>query len=178
MKNKLSNISKKSKMIAATAFVLGLTAVSGGLAYAADTSVTTSSNNPMDSLVSAIATKFNLNSADVEVVVKNVMESERSVKEAQAKTNQATRLTQAVTDGKITQAQAGLITAKMSEMQASREANKDANQNLTQEERQTMMKAEKESIKEWATSNNIPMNFLQSGDHRGPRGGFGAPNPQ
>lgn len=170
MKNKLSHVSKKSRMIAATAFVLGLAVVGGNFAYA-DTLSAIDKNNPMSSLVSAIATKFNLNSAEVQTVVDDVMKAERTGHMAEMQANQATRLTQAVTDGKITQVQANLITAKVAEMKASMEANRTANQNLTEEERKTKMQAEQASLKAWATANNIPMNFLSQFGGRG-HGGF------
>ncbi len=163
MKNKLSNISKKSKMIAATAFVLGMVSI-GGVACI-NTTLAAEKPNQMSSLISVIAERFNLNSSEVEAVVNEVMQSERFAREAQGKVDQAEKLSQAVTDGKITQAQADLITNKLSEL-------KEANKNLTREERQL----EQESLKEWATSNNIPMNFLQCGGQRGPGENEKAPN--
>jgi len=164
MKNKISNISKKSKMIAVTAFVLGLAIMGQATYVSANTNPTMNQNNPMSSLVSAIATNFNLNTSDVQTIVDEVMQSERSAREAQGKVDQAEKLAQAVIDGKITQTQADLITSKLSEMKTSIDSDKD----LTQEERQL----QQESLKEWATSNNIPMNFLQCGgnDHEGQRG--------
>jgi len=170
MKNKLSHISKKSRMIAATAFVLGIVAMDGSFAYA-DTTQTIEKNRPMDSIVNAIATKFNLNSSEVQTVVSTVMESERSARETQGKVDQATRIAEAVIDGKITQTQADLISSKLSELKTSREVNQEADKNLTQEERQAKMKEERENTKEWATNNNIPMNFLQPRENR--KAGFG-----
>lgn len=153
-------------MIAATAFVLGLAVVGGNFAYA-NTVSTGDKHNPMSSLVSAIAIKFNLNSADVQAVVDDVMKTEQATHMADMQANQATRLAKAVTDGKLTQAQANLITTKLSEMKASMEANQTANQNLTQAERKAKMQAEQASLKEWATANNIPMNFLSQFGGRG-----------
>ncbi len=170
-------------MIAATAFALGLAVVGGNFAYA-NTVSTGDKHNPMSSLVSAIATKFNLNSAEVQTVVDDVMKTERTTHRLQMQTNQATRLAKAVTDGKLTQAQATLITAKVAEMKASMEANRTANENLTQAERKTKMEAEQASLKAWATANNIPMNFLSQfggkghggfDGHRGPGGNGDAP---
>lgn len=169
-------------MIAATAFVLGLAFVGGNLAYA-DVVSAKDAPSPMSSLVSAIATKFNLNSADVQAVVDDVMKAERASHMAKMQENQATRLAKAVTDGKLTQVQANLITAKLSEIKASMEANRIANQNLTEAERKTKMQAEHESLKAWATANNIPMNFLSQFGGRGhgfdggkgPHGNGGSP---
>lgn len=157
-------------MIAATAFVLGLAAVGGSFVYA-DTSSTTAKNNPMNSLVSAIATKFNLNSSDVQTVVNDVMKTERSTRETQEKVDQATKLAKAVTDGKLTQTQVDLISVKLSEMETEREANRELDKDLTKEERKIKMETERETIKEWATSNNIPVNFLQLGEDGRQNGG-------
>jgi hypothetical protein len=124
----------------------------------------------MSAIVNAISTNFNLNSSDVQTVINDVMESQRSNHVEQEKVDQTARLNQAVIDGKITQTQADLISTKLSEMKTIRESNQDTNQILTQEERQNKMQAEKESLEEWATENDIPMNFFQPREngHEGP----------
>ena len=89
------------------------------------------------------------------------------------------RLTQAVTDGKLTQAQADLITSKMTELQASMEAERATLQSLTPEQMKTKMEAKKAELSAWATANNIPEEFLRFagkgekvfGGHKG-MGGF------
>ena len=68
----------------------------------------------------------------------------------QGELHQEERLAQAVEDGKITQAQADLVTAKMSQM-------KD-DKNLTEEEK----KEKQESFKTWLEENNISMEFFQN----------------
>jgi len=93
MKNKLSNISKKLKMIATTAFVLGIVAI-GGATYT-NTTLATEEGSRMSSLVSVIAEKFNLNASEVEIVVNSVLESERSLRGEQGKLHQEERLNQA-----------------------------------------------------------------------------------
>lgn len=160
MKNKLSHISKKSKMIAATAFVLGLVAVGGGVANA-DTAPNVK-NNPMSSVVNAIATKFNLNSTEVQAVVDDVMKTEHAKMEATQKQERVTRLAAAVTAGTITQAQADLIVAKAAEIKAEREADRATNQTLTDTERQAKMQTERTELKDWATANKIPEQFLRA----------------
>ncbi len=161
---------KTSTMLAAVAITLGLAAGSVGVAYAASNNQT---NNPMNNLVSAIATKFNLNQADVQ----QVFDEQHSQMEAQFQQGYKDRLTQAVTDGKLTQEQADKITAKAQELKTQREASKDAFQNKTETERRAFMKEQMDSLKQWATDNNIPMEYMNPGfghGHRdGPGRGFG-----
>ena len=183
IKKNLSGISKKSKMIAATAFVLGLTVLGGGIA-SVSAAETTNARNPMSALVSAVASKFNLNAADVQTVVDEVMKTQHADMKAKSPVDFASRLEQAVTDGKLTQAQSDLITAKSAELKASMEADRIASKILTQEELKTKMEAKQASLKEWATANGIPEQYLRFvggggkgfGGPMGP-GGQGGPRP-
>ncbi len=160
IKKYLSGISRKSKMIAVTAFVLGLTVLGGGIA-SVSAAETTNAHNPMSAIVSAIASKFNLNAADVQTVVGEVMKTQHAEMGAKMQAGFASRLAKAVTDGKLTQIQADLITAKSAELKASMEADRTANQTLTQEERKAKMEAKQTSLKEWATANSIPEEYLK-----------------
>lgn len=91
-------------------------------------------------------------------------------------------LTQAVTDGKLTQAQADLITAKHAEIKTFL----DSLQGKTAAERTAALTAQVATWKAWASSNNIPDAFFRipeargemmkgpgpMGGQRGGRGGF------
>ena len=164
MKMNLTHISKKSKTIAATAFVLGVAAVSAGTfnastAYASTTNTMSPEANRtahITNLVNALAQKFNLNSTEVKTVVDTVMASEKASKQAERDKNLAERLAKAVSEGKITQAQSALITAKIQETKTFMESMK----NKTNAERKTAMAAYKTNIEAWATANNIPKEFL------------------
>ena len=145
-------------MIAATAFVLGLAAVGG---FVSADMATSGTHSPMSSLVTAISTKFGLNTADVQAVVDNVITTERSAMEAKQAQASLTRLRAAVTAGKLTQAQADLITAKVAELIAAQDASHTANATLTPAERQAKMQTEQVSLKAWATANNIPAEFMR-----------------
>ena len=138
--------------------------------------------SPMGNLVNALAQKFNLNVSDVQAVFdeqKAQMETEKEQKKYQGF---ADRLSQAVTDGKLTQEQADLITAKKAEIDAQRETQKTNMESMTQEERQTAIKEQMNYLKQWATDNNIPQEYLMfvefggRGGHGGP-GGPGSPTP-
>jgi uncharacterized membrane protein YwzB len=98
--------------------------------------------------------------------------------------NPRAKLDQAVKDGKITQAQEDLIIAKQAEVKAFRDGLKDK----TGADRQAAMKTETQSIKDWATANNIPEQYVifagrgrGMGDggmmHKG-KGGWATPSGQ
>jgi hypothetical protein len=123
--------------------------------------VTNNPNDPMSLLISTIAQKFNLNSSEVESVVKEVMAQEHKDMEAQRQKDFTDRITQAVTDGKLTQAQADLITAKQTETKTFMENLK----NTDEAARHTAMKSQMENFKQWAKDNNIPKEYFA---HKGP----------
>jgi len=170
-----------------------LCATIGGVVLA-DSTVT--KTNPMSGLVAVIAQKFNLNVSDVQAVFdeqKTKMGAERETNKAdmQAEMQQkfADELKQAVTDGKLTQAQADLILAKKAELDAQKPsinvAPKDRTQtSKTKEEmesemktRQAEMKAKQDALKQWATDNGIPEEYLRllGGECMGGHGGHGGP---
>lgn len=185
MKMNLTHISKKSKTIAATAFVLGVAAVGAGTFNASTAFADTTNNGTPEAnrtahitnLVNALAQKFNLNSTEVKTVVDTVMASEKAAKQAnhevRHETNLAERLAKAVTAGKITQAQSVLITAKIQEVKTFMESMK----NKTDAERKTAMTSYKANIEAWATANNIPKEFIHMGGMKQMKGkghgGFG-----
>jgi hypothetical protein len=157
--------SKKIKGVLATAFVLGVV-VLGAQSASADQIATTPTStttrlNPMTDIVSAIATKFNLNTADVQAVVDGVMKTQRDAMDAKMQTMQANRLSAAVTAGTLTQAQADLITAKSAELRASMTTEQTANKTLTPEQRKAQMTANKTALEQWATTNGIPQTDLK-----------------
>ncbi len=172
LKKNLSNISKKSKMIAATAFVLGATAISGG-AIARAEEVNTDFN-PMGELVSTIAEKFGLNKDEVQAVVDEAMESQRE--EMQAKHHEVleSRLEEAVSDGKLTQTQSDVILKKAEEWKDSMEDRRDEHKDLTLEERKEQMEKNRTELEKWAKDNDLTKDQLQYlGGGRGMKGGMG-----
>ncbi len=158
-------------------------------------------DNSMSNLITSIAQKFNLNEADVRAVFdqhREQMEARREQNREQMETKRQeqfeSRLSEAVAQGKLTQAQANAIAAKRAELQAqmktlrqSRQAEMDNMKNMTQEERKaameeqkTKIKAQISALKQWAADNGIPEEYLpmagmgfMSGGH-GCGGGFGA----
>lgn len=131
-------------------------------------SITTSS--PLSSLVEKIASKFNLNKEEVQAV----FEEDRTAREAnmQAKRKECldTRLTEAVKDGELTQAQKDLITTKLTEVQAKQlEISKITDTG----DRQAAQAQLKTDLAKWAADNDIDNRWLWFGEHGKPGMGRG-----
>ncbi len=145
----------KSFAIAAAALV-GAIAL-GTSVYAAQ--VPGTFQNRTSALVQAIASKFNLNTADVQKVFDDQRAQQQADMQAKNEQRFTDRLAQAVKDGKLTQAQSDLVTAKHQEVQTFMESLKDK----TVADRQAALKTEMDSLKQWATDNNIPEGYLPMG---------------
>lgn len=151
---------KKSMIAAAIVATLGMGAFGATSVFAA--SDTSAVQNPMQNLVTAIAEKFHLNTADVQAV----FDEQHAAMQEQHQENVADHLAKAVADGKLTQAQADAITANMATQKTFFESLKG----MTPEERQAALKANAESQQAWAKENGIPEAFAPGhGPHgRGP----------
>ncbi len=148
---------KMKLFLPVTALVL-----TGGLLIAnfnrvsAETSDTNS--NPFSSLAKQIAETFNLNQAEVETV----FTEHRNQRRAQMENGFTERLTQAVSEGKITEAQKQLILEKRQEFMTQREVG----QPLTEAERT----AHHEEMEAWAQQNGIDMDYVMMGGRGNGRG--------
>ncbi|MBL8122066.1 hypothetical protein JNM87_04940 [Candidatus Saccharibacteria bacterium] len=151
--------------VTASVAIAGLTGL--GLASAA-TQNSGSDTHPMSSLVSAIATKFNLKIADVQAV----FDEQRSQMEVKRTEEVKTELAQLVKDGKLTQTQADAITTKRAELQKQREANRASMGNKTDTDRHAVMESERTALDNWFSDNNISTDYryLVLGDGHGHRG--------
>jgi len=149
---------KKSLFAASAIAVLGL-----GVITTLHTSPTYAASNTTN-LVDRLVERFSLNRDDVQAV----FDEHRSGLMADHEQTMKDRLAQAVTDGKITQAQADLITARHAELKTFMESLKDK----TMAERQEAMKTKMDELKKWAEDNDIPLQYLHVG-MKGPRGKFG-----
>lgn len=159
------NRPNKSQIVGAIAIATGLALAGTGVIHAANTG-TAQTNNPMSGLVNAIAQKFNLNASDVQ----QVFDQQRVQMDAQRQQEFETRVAQGVKDGKITQDQADQIVAKAKELQAARQSEQANSANQTEADRDAARKAQMDSLKQWATQNNIPKEFMFFGGmgHGGP----------
>lgn len=158
--------SKKSLIVAGiVTSSMGLTALA--VPHMASAAESTDSNNKT-SIVDKIADKFNLNKDEVQ----QVFDQDRQAHEAEHKAHLEERLTQAVTDGKITADQKQAILTKIEEMQKQREANKDKFKSMSAEERKNAMEQKRADLEDWAKQNTIPLEYLLPA---GPGHGHGAP---
>jgi hypothetical protein len=135
-----------------------LTLASMGSVYA--NSISGQENRPMETVINAIAEKFNLNVNDVQ----KVFEENRSIMRAEKQKMFEEKIDQAVADGKITQEQANMIIEKKSELQAERQNL----QNGTPEENRELSKEHMDELKQWAEENNIPIQYLMFAGPKGP----------
>jgi len=161
------NKTKKSFMLAAGATAIGFTALGGATAiHAAGTAST--ATNPESTLVQMLATKFNLSDSAVQAVFDQEHQNEQATRAA----NEKTRLDADVTAGKITAAQETLILAKQAEEQTFMESLKDKSQT----DRQAAIKTEEANLTTWATTNNIPEQYVHLMGGPGGRGRPGGPD--
>ncbi|MCA9327912.1 hypothetical protein KDA14_05270 [Candidatus Saccharibacteria bacterium] len=163
---------KKTLVTAGVAAVVAATGVGGmGLAYADTSSSSTTSTNPMSSLVQAIADKFNLKTSDVQAV----FDEQHTEMEAQRTAEVKEELATLVKDGKLTQAQSDAILAKRTELQEKRDSNRSKMDSVTESERRAAMDAEKTALDTWFSDNNISTDYRYllmggPGGHGGPGG--------
>jgi hypothetical protein len=87
-------------------------------------------------------------------------EEERAAHMAEHKARMEARLTQAVTNGKITQAQKQAIIAKLAEEAAQREADKAEFQSMTPEQRRAAHEAHRAELKAWAAEQGIDLALI------------------
>lgn len=111
-----------TKQTLAIVLALGVIASVG---YFGVNQVSAYDNNPMhQSLISKIAQKFNLKEADVEAVFEAVRDESASWRSDEMKQERQEKLSQAVKDGVITEAQKEALLAKMEEHIGERQANR------------------------------------------------------
>ncbi|HSX17186.1 MAG TPA: hypothetical protein VLH86_03740 [Patescibacteria group bacterium] len=153
--------SKKPLIMAGVGAVVGLAAFAG----VASAQTPTITDNGQQTLVDKIATRFNLNKSDVQAV----FDEDRTAHQAEMKQRMDDRLTQAVKDGKITEAQKTLIENKQQELQTYIESIKDK----TPAERKTLMRAKLTEVEQWAKDNGLTDYFHAfAGGPGGHKGGM------
>lgn len=107
-----------NKKVLASILTLGVIISVG---YFSSNYVLASDNMPHDQLITRIAQKFNLKESDVEAVF-TAVHDERM---AEMEKNREDKLSQAVSDGVITEAQKTAILAKIKEHQGERQQNRE-----------------------------------------------------
>ncbi|MCC2631884.1 MAG: hypothetical protein K0S20_583 [Patescibacteria group bacterium] len=125
-----------------------------------------SSDNPKNSLIAALATKFNINQSEVEQVFAEHRQEMEAVKTKKVEE----RLDQAVADGDLTAAQKELIIAKQGEIKEKMNAAMEAKAEGTSPKE--AMKEVRTELEAWATENGIDTKWIMPmGGHRGGPGG-------
>ena len=143
---------------------LTTTVVGGGLF---GVSAMAATNNTDDTLAGRIATKFNLNKDDVQKVVTDYRSEQRTAHQADHHKKLEERLTQAVKDGKITEAQKTKILDYLKSQQSFFDSLKDK----SEADRKTAMEAHRSEVKKWAADNGIDEQYvLGMGPGRGHMG--------
>ena len=168
----MKNVKKGLLAAAAIATVGSIGVVGVGATHAATN--TNASNDPMSGLVDKLVNKFKLNKSDVQ----KVFEENRAEMEAKHEVQVSERLQKLVDAGTITSDQKAKIEAKLKELKAERESNRDAMKDLSDSERKAKMDTKKTELENWAKENGIDLAKLQGVFHgpgmghmeRGPNG--------
>lgn len=158
---------KKSLIVAGTVSAIGLASLAGaGFAYAAS-----DQTNPQDGLVSAIASKFNLDKADVQ----KVFDEQHAAMDEEREREVKDELALLVKDGKLTQAQSDAITVKRAALHEQREAIRTSDQSKSHDEMKSHMQTQHAELKTWAKEQGIDAQYLRYVFGHGSRGygGFG-----
>ncbi|MBL8160053.1 hypothetical protein JNJ66_06380 [Candidatus Saccharibacteria bacterium] len=172
----------KNLVVAGVATSMGI----AGLAAVGTASAMTTTGTSGDNLITKIAEKFNLNQDEVKAVFDEAHEE----REAAQKQQVEEALTQAVTDGKLTEDQKQKLLDKRAELQAERQAERTEIEGLSDEDRQTAMEGKREEmdtkrqeLQQWLSDNGIDETYGRylmggRGGHGGPGspGGFGRPD--
>lgn len=120
-------------------------------------------------IIQKIVDKFGLNKEEVQ----SLLEESQKEHQEQMQTRLEEQLSQAVSDGKITEEQKTALLAKHQELQEERQANRVGPQNTTPEEMRSAFEQKKAELETWASENNIDPEILPSlGLGFGDRGGF------
>ncbi len=147
---------KKQLITAGIAAAVGVTGLAGIATVSAATDSSTGSDH-MSSLVSAIASKFNLDKTKVQAVFDEQHTKMQAERETQVKADVA----QLVKDGKLTQAQADAINAKRAELTKEREANRAADRSASRDQMKTKMDAKRTELETWAKEQGIDTQYLR-----------------
>ncbi len=141
---------KRRIIFPALALILG-----SGVVFGGSKALAFEQGSVRDTLVQKIAEKFGKSPDEVQAVFDEV----RSEHQNEMQSQFVERLTQAVADGKLTEAQKQLISAKHEELVAAHDA--DALRQVSPEERRNQRQAERDDLAAWAQENGIDLSFFQ-----------------
>ena len=145
---------QKSKIKYLIIPVIGLVLLAG-VTYGTTKAIAADSTNHPP-IIQKLVEKFGLNENEVKAVFDEV----RSEREAQMQTRFEDRLSQLVTEGKLTNEQKAAIIAKHNELKSEKQASWESWQNMTPELRQADRQAKQANLQKWAEANNINLQYL------------------
>ncbi|MBP9819155.1 hypothetical protein KBC79_00250 [Candidatus Woesebacteria bacterium] len=125
--------------------------------------------SPHSIIVQRVAERFGVSESDVQIVFDEIRKEHQS--EMQKKFDE--QLSEAVSNGKLTEEQKQLILAKHKEMAAARESERETVRSMSPEDRKQHFESNFNELKEWADSNNIDISFLRFKLGKGGHGGRG-----
>ncbi len=118
--------------------------------------------NGSETLVQRLASKFNLNNDEVQATVDEYRAERQAERQAQIQAHFESKLQELIDEGSLTQDQANLLRQRQEQMRAEREAEKDAWQNMSPEEKQAAkqehrneMQSKRAECETWAQDNGI-----------------------
>ncbi len=155
--------------------VAAISVLSGGLVVATNAFAQTPANgqNGVSSLIQEIADKFHLNKDDVQSVFTQHQKEMQTQREA----NYENYLQNLVDTGKITSSQKQLILDKHNELLSQMQSDKQNLKTMTPAQRRAQMQSNMQDLKNWASQNNIPLQYLRPfGPGKGRFGKFGGHN--
>ena len=136
--------------------VAAVSVLSGGLVVATNAFAQTPGQNGVPSLVSEIASKFHLNTSDVQ----SVFDQHKKELQAKMESNYETYLANLVTQGKITEEQKQLILTKHDQLISQMQSNVKNFKSMTPAQRKAQMQATQQDLQNWAKQNNINLQYL------------------
>lgn len=119
----------------------------------------TDSQGKYPSIIQKLVERFGLNETDVQTVFDEVKQEKQSLMQERFEE----RLNQAVGDGKLTEAQKQLVLDKHQEMVVNRQENKEDWHDMTFEQIRIYKQEYKEDLENWATQNDIDLQYLFGG---------------
>lgn len=146
-------MSNKMQRIILPTAVLG---VLGGLILISKVAPVKAYDGQPNAIIQKLVDKFGLKQEDVQAVFSEV----RQERQTGMQTQFEQRLTQAVTDGKLTEEQKQLVLGKHKQLALEKETNLAAGQNLTPEERRTQAQEQRGQLEQWANDNGIDLSLI------------------
>ncbi len=129
-------------------------------------SVSAQNTEARTSMIQQLAAKLGIEESKVQTA----MDSIHTERQAAMQQQMEDKLTQAVADGKITEAQKQLILKKHAEMKAEHQSDWEAMKNMSPQERREERQSHRAKLEAWADENGIDMSLF-FGDMN-PKGGM------